>query len=291
MAKFSGAFYKFKGSIGNITFRRVNGTTVVSEKVEPKATPSRSYAQMRRRMQWANIVNLWGCFEGNLHPSFEGRKASVSDFNEFVSANLGIVPVYLTKGEASADGSVAAGYQVTRGSLPEIAHSTGVGDVPVTDIALGGLAIGPSTTLKQFSDAVCQNNSNYQNGDQISCFHCTQTANAASGVPYVRIIAEEVTLDRSDNETLLYDVCSALCFSSAGGVLGAQSPVPGAICWIHSRKTASGTKVSTQRLQATNPLLPRYQSAAQLEAAIESYGGTTRPDFLTPNASDVVEPE
>ena len=157
-------------------------------------------------------------------------------------------------------------------------------------IALGGLAIGPSTTLKQFSDAVCQNNSNYQNGDQISCFHCTQTANAASGVPYVRIIAEEVTLDRADNETLLYDVCSALCFASAGGVLGAQSPVPGAVCWVHSRVANGKTLVSTQRLQATNPVLPRYQSAAQLEAAIQSYGGATRAQFLTPNSWESIEP-
>ena len=289
MAKLRGIGTRLSGSAGDWTYAETEVGTVAKQKV-PRHNPSKTYAQMRRRVQMRNIQNLWGAFNGNLHPSFEGKAEGVSDYCAFIQANLGIVPVYLTKGEASARGSVAAGYQVTRGSLPEIQHSTGVGDVPVTDIALGGLVIGASTTLKQFSDAVCSNNSDYQDHDQISCFHCTQTANAASGVPYVRIIAEEVTLSRSDNETLLYDVCSALCFASAGGVLGAQSPVPGAICWVHSRVANGKTLVSTQRLQATNPVLPRYQSAAQLDAAIQSYGGATRAQFLTPNSWESIEP-
>ena len=285
MAIFSGIFSKQSGSIGSMTLRRVNGVTITSEKVTRNT--SKTFAQLRRWVQMANITGMWRAFEGNLRLSFEGRRQLMSDMNRFVQANLGRIPVYLTSQEATQGGAVVAPYQITRGSLPsvEVVANGPNGEVG-TDISLGSLTIGESTTLKQFSDAVVNNNANYQNGDQISCFVAKQSTNSVTGVPYVEIDAYEVTLDQTDNETLLseFDPDGVVFTTMASSdKLGMSQTVNGGVAYVHSRKTPSGTKVSTQELLVNNTLLPNYQSDAKMLEAVKSYGGTTTDAFLTPN--------
>ena len=199
MAILSGINTRLRGSAGDWTFSRLNGQTVAKQKVETKENPTRTFAQMVRRVQWANLVALYQAFEGNLHPSFENKDSRVSDYNEFMSANIGAAPVYLTKDQARQGGCVVAAYQVTRGSLPSIIMTEDASHVVSTDIALGSLTISASTDIKAFSDAVVQNNPNYRYGDQISCFIATQTMDAATGVPRVTIEALEITLDGVDD--------------------------------------------------------------------------------------------
>ena len=182
MAILSGINTRMKGSLGDWTFSRHDGKTVASQKVERKSTPTRKKSQMRLRTQLSNLVNLFRAFGQTLHPSFEKRKSGASDFNEFVRANLGAVPVYLTKSEAKQGGSVVAGYLVTLGTLPSINVTMGAGDVATTDISLGSMSITASTTLKAFSNAVVNNNRDYEYGDQISAFIATQTVNSESHV-------------------------------------------------------------------------------------------------------------
>ena len=278
MAILTGINTRLRGSAGEWTFTRLGGRTVAKQKVERKEIPSRTFAQMRHRVRWANLVNLFRAFTGTLHPSFESRPQGVSDFNMFISANIGGSPVYLTSQEATQGGAVVAPYQITRGSLPsvEVVANGPNGEVG-TDISLGSLTIGESTTLKQFSDAVVNNNANYQNGDQISCFVAKQSTNSVTGVPYVEIDAYEVTLDQTDNETLISE------FDPDGVVFTTMATVNGGVAYVHSRKTPSGTKVSTQELLVNNTLLPNYQSDAKMLEAVKSYGGTTSDAFLTPN--------
>ena len=272
-----------KGSAGDWTYARVGGNTIAKQKMEKKENPSRSFAQMARRVRWRNIQNLWASFSGTLRPSFEDRAPRVSDANAFIGVNISGVPVYLTKEEASQGGCVVAAYQITRGSLPSIDVGAGTGGVPVSDIALGNLVIDSDTTLKQFSDAVVNNNSGFVHGDQISCYIALQDQNSVTGVPYVKIKAFEVTLDQLDEETLLSDLVDADGFSSVDGKLGASSTVNGGIAWVHSRKEAGLTLVSTQNFYVTNALLAQYQTAAKRIEAILSYGGKVSQLFLVPN--------
>ena len=286
MAILTGINTRLRGSAGEWTFTRLGGRTVAKQKVERKEIPSRTFAQMRHRVRWANLVNLFRAFTGTLHPSFESRPQGVSDFNMFISSNIGGSPVYLTSQEATQGGAVVAPYQITRGSLPsvEVVANGPNGEVG-TDISLGSLTIGESTTLKQFSDAVVNNNANYQNGDQISCFVAKQSTNSVTGVPYVEIDAYEVTLDQTDNETLLseFDPDGVVFTTMASSdKLGMSQTVNGGVAYVHSRKTPSGTKVSTQELLVNNTLLPNYQSDAKMLEAVKSYGGTTSDAFLTP---------
>lgn len=287
MAILTGINTRLRGSIGNYTFARVKGQTVARQKVDKKSVPVRTRSQMLYRMQFANLIHLYQSFKGNLHPSFEGKAERVSDYNEFVRTNINANPVYLTKGQSSQGGCLVAAYQVTRGSMPGVAVEFGNNDIPESGIALGTLTLGNSTTLKAFSDAIVQNNTGWLSGDQLTVFVARQLMDAATGVPRVEIDSVEVTLDVNADTTMLNDVVDASFFSVADGCLALSGSVNGGVAFVHSRKTHSGTKVSTQFFVVNNSYLAQYQSGAAFAAAVKSYGGLTQDEFLTPNLDDV----
>ena len=206
MAILTGINSKMRGKVGNWVYARLNGQTVAKEKADKKATPTRTNAQMLTRMQWANLVNLYGAFKGTLHPSFENKPMTKSDYNMFISANVGANPVYLTKEQARQGGCLVAAYQITRGKMPSITVEFGNNNIPESSIAVGTLTIGNSTTLKAFSDAIIQNNSGWLSGDQLSVYVAMQTMDANTGVPRVDIEAVEVTLDSAADTTMLSDI-------------------------------------------------------------------------------------
>ena len=292
MAILTGINTRLSGSVGDWTFSQLHGQTIAKQKVAPKAEPVRTVATQTRRVAWANIVNLWKRFEGSLHPSFENRPQGVSDFNEFLRANIGIVDAYLTKTEARAGGAVVAPYQVTRGSLPSVSVSISTGTDPSvsTDIVTGTFTPGPQTTVADFSRAIITSNADYQNGDQISYFRLDQTV-GSDGIPRTKVNAYEFTINLSDT-TAMSEYPTG--FEVVSGHIGAESMTNGGVTWVHSRKTSSGTLVSTQHLVVSNNILDDYQSDAQLWEAIESYGGVRREQFLTPNITTtepIVPPE
>ena len=266
-----------------MTFARVGGKTVVREKVEKQAVPTRTRRQMRRRVIWANLVNLYRAFSDTLHPSFESKARGRSDFNEFMSANIDSNGVALTSQQARMGGSVVAGYQVTRGSMPSVDVVFGDDQVPVTDIAMGGITIGASTTLRTFSQALLENNPDCEDGDQLTLFVARQSVDALTSVPRVTMEAKELTLDQNDDGTLLGDLVEANYLTTVNGKLALGGTVNGAIAVVHSRRTLSGTKVSTQFFVVNNPILSQYQSESALKAAVDSYGGVKEDEFLTPN--------
>lgn len=282
MAILKGIFRKQTGSIGDMTLRVVNGQTVTSEKVTRNT--SKTFAQMVRRVQWANVVNLFRAFEGTLHPSFESRPRSWSDFNAFMSANIGQFGVYLTASEASQGGCLVAPYQITRGSLPSVGMGTTEAGVITSDIKVGALDITDETTLAAFSAAVRANNSGWEYGDQLSAYVALQKVNTITQVPYVEVHAYEITL-AEDDETLVLDLIDndPTCFAVVDQKLCLNAPINGGACYVHSRKDGQKTRVSTQRFTATNDLLDAYTTEAKRTEAIISYGGKTSTAFLTPN--------
>ena len=290
MATLTGINTRMKGSVGDWTFSQVGGQTVVKQKPAKKQTPVRTFAIMRRRVQWKNIQNIYSAFEGRLRPSFEGRAANVSDYNEFISANIDLVPVYLTKTEARANAAVVAPYQLTRGSLLTVEHTMDVPGKVVTDIGLGDLTVDGDTSVADFSRAVVTNSEAYAFGDQISVFVLHQLVNPDSGIPYVVVKAYEVTLSVEDESAMLSSLVDINYFKNIDGKLGNSAVFTGGIAYVHSRKTPSGTKVSTQRVVVNSSTLAAYQTRAALDKAVLSYGGLNEDHFLTPNDPDEVAP-
>lgn len=279
---------KAKGSIDNITYTYVGGDTIAKGKIAFPKNP-RTNPQMRRRVAWPNLVNLWQAFEGLDHPSFELAIGRVSDYNLFMSRNINANHVYLQKEQAQQGASVVAGYLVSEGSIPAVDTQIANG-VGKSDISLGTLVIDEETTVADFSNAVIQNNSDYENGDQISCFIIEQRVNSVTGIPYVKIWGHKLVLDGNNNNELLADVVSPEAFSVVDNKLGTGAAVQGGVCYIHSRETAHGTEVSTQNIVVANSILANYQSDASRTAAIISYGGNVQREFLTPNLDEIVAP-
>ena len=270
MAKFSGLLRKQVGSIGDLTFKQVNGMTIVSEKITQMTNP-RSDGQMRVRTRWNNIVAMYKGIRPKLKKGFESKPAGLSDFNMFMKMNMQKEPVYLTKQNVAGGACVAAPYQITQGSLPAIV-TTGTGQSVSTDISLGVTTISASTTVADFAQAVVANNPTYQYGDQITFFLVRQYVNAETSVPYVAVSSSKVVLDAADT-TPLWDIVQRNGFSSADGVL-AHTGNDGdcCFCWVHSRKINGKLLISSQTLVSANTKLAEYQGELAYNLARSSYG-------------------
>ena len=281
MSKFTGLLRKQVGSIGDLTFKQVNGMTIVSEKITQMTNP-RTDGQMRVRTRWNNIVAMYKGIRPKLNKGFENKAAGLSDFNMFMKMNMQKEAVYLTKQQVAGGACIAAPYQITQGSLPAIVV-TGTGQSGVTDIRLGAVDITSSTTVAQFAKAVVDNNPDYRYGDQISFFLVKQKTNEETDIPYCHFIAAKVVLDAASEDALADVVANSHGFASVDGKLG-HSGNDGdcAYCWVHSRKSSGKVLVSSQSLLAANSVISEYQGDAAYNLARSSYG-VTQDVFLSPN--------
>ena len=285
MAILNGIIKKMTGSAGQLTFKTVNGQTVVSEKVTVVKN-ARTAGQQRQRMKWVNIIRMYSGIAPLLKNGFEKKMAQQSDYNMFVRLNSAASPVYLTKSEADGGGCIAAPYQITQGSLPSIVVS-GEGAEAKTDIALGSLTISASTTVAEFAKAVVDNNADFDYGDQISFYDVLQRVNAETQIPYCQFSASYVVLDKNSAVKLL-DLVNKAGFASVGGVLAhGEDEGDGVFAWVHSRYDGGKTRVSTQFLINNNSLLDDYRSDDAYAEACKSYGGVSTV-FLQPDGTGVV---
>ena len=216
MAILNGIIKKMTGSAGQLTFKTVNGQTVVSEKVT-NVKNSRTAGQQRQRMKWVNVIHMYSGIAPLLKNGFEKKMAQQSDYNMFVKLNNSAAPVYLTKTDADGGACIAAPYQITQGSLPSIVIS-GEGAEAKTDIALGELSIDASTTVAEFSKAVVDSNPDYDYGDQLSFYNVLQRVNAETHIPYCNFSASYVVLDK-DSAVKLWDLVNKAGFASVDGML------------------------------------------------------------------------
>lgn len=283
MATLSGYATKMVGSAGSMTFKRVAGRTIVSEKATVVKNP-RTTAQQRHRMKWPNLIRMYAGISPLLRNAFEGKATGMSDYNAFVKVNFMGSKVYLTKAEAAAKSIVAAPYIVSSGSLRSI-KLTGAAGESVTDISLGSLSITASTTVGDFAKAVVVSNKGYNFGDQLSFILVTQEVNAITGYPQCTFEGYRVELDK-ESEVCLLDLVSAEGFSVKDGKLACQldAGFQGAYVWVHTRKEGSSTLVSTQVLIVKNDLYEAYTSAEAYQRAVKSYGGENDA-FLTPTGT------
>lgn len=294
MAKLDRGFNQtaLKGSVGAVTYTRQKGTgdTIAKQKVPKHVIARQSLGLMRQRMQWANIVSMWRALNVvGWHPSFPTRNLGQSDYNAFVSHNVGRNRVWLTRDEVRGNACVVAPYMLTNGNLPSIVVSINSTHQAVSNIATGDLTIGASTTLVAFSQAIVQNNPNrFAYGDQLTLVAATQTVDGVSGLPTCEVKCYEVTLVDSDpDDRLLEDILGANVYTVNDGMLACVGAYIGGVAMVMSRETADGVQVSTQSLVCDNPTLSQYQSGTAFDAAVKSYGGLAETYYLTPNVDNV----
>lgn len=180
-------------------------------------------------------------------------------------------------------GGVVGPAQVTEGELPTIGGSI-VSGVFTSSIEMGDITIGASTTLRTFSQAIVDNNPDWQNGDQLTLVVLRQGGSITAPVIVAKI--NEVTLDIEEDGTLMGDILEPNYLNVTEGKLGLSGTVVGGACFVHSRETSGGTIVSTEILALANTeTLNRYQGGTAFETAVISYGGFATSQYLTPNIS------
>ena len=283
MAILNGLIRKMNGSAGQLTFKQVNGLTIVSEKMTSIKNP-RSEAQMRTRTKFTNIVSMYRGIRPLLNYGFEAKPKTLSDYNMFVKVNMQRTPIYLTKQAVAGGACVATAYQISQGSLPAIVL-TGTGQNVKTDIRLGGESITSSTTVAQFAAAVVQNNADYRYGDQISFFLVKQMVNAETGIPYCQFSAAKVILDAANDEKLSDVTGGSHGFASADGVLAhVGNDGDCAYAWVHTRKSDGKTLVSSQSLVSANTKEAEYKGDAAYNLSKSSYGSSIE-SFLVPDGN------
>ena len=283
MAFLNGILSKLNGSAGSLTFKQVNGKTVVSEKVTAMKK-SNSPMQMRQRTKWGNVVAMYRGIRPLINYGYEQKPSGMTDFNMFMKANIKLTDIYLTKSEMAGGACIAAPYQLTQGSLPTIV-TTGSGDNVRTDIKLGDLVISAETTVKDFSNAVVMNNADYDFGDQISFFDVVQRVNAETLIPYCQFFGTNVVLDKASDVKLL-DIVSPYGFATVDGYLGhIEGEGNGCFGWVHSRIGSGKTLVSTQMLVNNNAdMIADYSGDQAYRRSVKTYGGETSA-FLTPGST------
>ena len=274
-----------RGSVGAVTYRRVDGVTLASQKVPMKSTARRTRAVMLQRMKWANLVALWKSLNvRGWHPSFPKETFGVTDFQAFMSANLKTAGIYIDKGSQRAGVTIAAPAKITEGTLTPIVIEDET-NIPLTNIGVGTLNIGGSTTLKAFSDAVIANNADWRNGDKLTLI-TMNNVETDPNAPTVKVDMQQVQLDTStDAQTIILgDVIDVAMFTVRDGFLSWVNAVTGAIAAVHSRNNGDGTtSVSRQSLVCNNAtLIARYTGNVAFEKASVSYGVFAEEEYLTP---------
>lgn len=268
------------GRLGGSVYYILKGQNIAREKA-PEVSNPRTATQMRQRMQWANLVAMYKCIQPYLgKKSFQNKPATWSDYNAFMSANLGATPVYLTKDMVQNGHALLAPYKVTEGSLPTIGGAYREGSNAFdTEISLGGnMTFDDTTTIGALSERIIGNNVGWQSGDQLGIIIMQ---NGRMYRPYTH--AFELILAPSDERTIAevleYD---DLLLSNNGNlsidVDVLENPTQGlakAIAVIHSRTISGKTSVSTQSLVLNTSAMTEYNEATTEEAfnnARESYG-------------------
>ena len=283
MAILNGILKKLNGSAGSLTFKQVNGQTVVSEKITA-VKKSNTPMQMRQRTKWGNVVQMYKGICPLINYGFESKPLGCSDYNMFMKANMKSSDIYLTREEVAGGGCVAYPYQLTQGTLPSIVI-VGSGDNARTDIKLGDLKIDANTLVKDFAIAVVSNNADYDFGDQISFFDVLQRVNAVTGIPYCQFLATNVMLDKT-SEVKLLDLVSKYGFATVDGFLGhIEGEGDGVYAWVHTRKSSAKTLVSTQSFVNNNAeMIAEYSGDQAYKRSVQTYGGESS-SFLTPGTT------
>jgi hypothetical protein len=199
MAKIYGDFSGVSGGFGdNYVGRQTKKGAVLAKRPRKTSTPRRSEKQMGVRGQLGNVAANHRLYEGKQSMAFEGKPASCNEFNMMVQANYGVTPVYLSKQERLNGGCVVAPYQYCRGSLRSINAEVNDGGVLVSDIALGSLQMGATTKVSDLAAAVLNNNTGWEDMDQITFFYAKQYIDTVTLVPRATMDAWKVVLDVND---------------------------------------------------------------------------------------------
>ena len=282
MATINSIVFKTRFRVDSLTVYNRAGLMVVRSRHNSSKGGACTVAQMRMRSWFTNQMNLWHCFPQAFRPVFEERRAGVSPINLFIAHGKCSDPVFLARHEAQNGACVLTPVVVADGTLPPIALSHD-GVAPVTDLAVGALAVDADTTVAALSAAIVRGNGGFCFGDELLYYLGLQQWDAVHNMPVVEMRCSRLVLCRADNRTVVEATGGGAGFAVRGGRVAAAAEVQGGMAWVHVRRRPAGLLCSSQRLLCNNPLIARYSGSEAMEAAGRSYGVVTEAQFLVPD--------
>lgn len=284
-----------KKRLGGTVLYNQRGRTLQRE-LAPEVSNPRTPAQMSTRVKWANLVNFYRANRFWMTRAFENKKQTQSDYNKFMSLNVSMSRIYLTKDEAAAASCVCYPYQVSDGSLQQIEVYVS-GQNWVTNLYTGEVTeITDTTTVGEFSQALLGANPGLMSRDQISFIRCTQLTNNNTANPYIQVRAYEMLLDISSTELVKdympLDLLTVLQVQGMNAVGVHPAGKMGGFAIIVSRSQGGRILVSPSYLTMVDmdSMISDYSSAAQLDKAMNSYGVKESIFLSSDNADPTTTP-
>lgn len=252
----------------------------VGRELAAEVSNPRTPAQMRQRMKWANLVNVYKANRLWMgHLSFENKKQTWSDYNAFMSANIGTDPVYLTKSMVEEGSCFLAPYTMTKGSLVPIEYDYAASANGLeTNISIPDF--DNDSTIGDLSTDILDHNSDWRVGDQLSIIMMFADAAHRPIVCPIEIILDptdtrnlgevgtiyanlDEILSAGDDDNMTIDLTGGHSFPYQGG------------CIVHSRTISGRTYVSTQAFCLNVEAMLLFQQMGtdeQFQTAAATYG-------------------
>lgn len=267
-----------KGRAGSFSFYSSKGrqvARVAQNSSNYGESARRSEAQQKRRVKWANLVNMYKLMAGTLHGAFETKRPNETDYNAFMRKNIPVGTVALTKEQAALGCCVPQAFLLSEGSL--FSPSASFNEEPETGAWEFGIVMDEDMewdgeTVKRFTESVLDNNSWAKEGMQISIIavSCSDDADA----PRSLVERYELTLSTKDTR-LVKDVFGALYYRTSrnGWLTSFSLSGDSYVAIIISDSTSGKLKVSTSSLNPGDKGPENeFSTDVQVRAAMESYG-------------------
>lgn len=289
---------KGRGSVGNVTLRIAGGDTIASQKISKGSQKIGTLSQVLRRVRLGNLVNAYQALNalGNgagMAQSFPARGPRVSNFNMFVSRNIGragVGEISLTREQVASGYVVAAPYVVTEGDLPVIpagviSSASPVLDSNIFDIngAEGSLYImgASGRTPAQFF-AYLKTQFGLLDGDTITVFGMEWNDGSDAKFASLQMVVDSATTNVWDDygfdETLIgsasvpvNQLLNLRTASTAGGV---------SIAVCVGRSVGAGYRVSNSSFVSSNAMVAavaQFTTDLAKNSAAASYGYKVDP--------------
>lgn len=267
-----------KGRAGSFSFYSSKGrqvARVAQNSSNYGESARRSEAQQKRRVKWANLVNVYKLMSGTLHGAYETKRENETDYNAFMRKNLPLATIALTKDEAASGVAIPQAFIISEGRIQSSGLKKVVGSVDgsyVCRLKLEPNADYSEASVGTLTAALMDNNADMHVGVQISLI-CITLDYDTSG-PVASFTRKELTLS-ADDERPAVEVLgvNAIAGSSAGlmTVSGLNSDAYYGMILSDSSKGelhVSSESLVTGDSEAEN----QYSSEEQVAKAMESYG-------------------
>lgn len=277
-----------KGTIENITVYQRNGKTVIRRAKNSNVSKTRSHAQQIYRIRFANCVRLAKRLLSEGLCCFPDRKPGSTEYNAFMHHNTPICNCYLTREQLDAYLAMPfEGMVLSAGTLPPVELDGFSADgVLGTTISLGESEVAGSTPIGEVCSAVVNNNIGIHQGDELVIAVCKIKKQDKPFPEFVRYVLPLCFGNKSvaevSNITFLRSRADAdgrrvLAFDTA-----AIEHCAGMAVYLR-RQSDTAEQCSLGKLRLLPHIDSRYSTREAFDRAIESFGGVTPLDYLTPD--------